>query len=326
MSLIYAALTLRSAGKPITRDDLNAVLKAMGVQADQTEIDALLSLLGEQPSGTRQTELPSGASAPPKSGEPPNPDQRALYAYAVAVGEPARFETAGIDGAAVFATAEGGLVAVVHECAAQPYSSEDREVVQDWALSHQAVVEEASRHYEAVLPMAFDTMVSGKDAAEAMDHLRGWLRDEADVLRRKAERVRNREEYGVQVSLDVESATRETMDTCPAIVEFRESLSHKSEGAAYLHKQQMEKLVRAEIQKQAEAVFREAFELASQHAVEISVDKLKKTQGNMRMVANLSCLVEKGRDEALKTAFNQLCAGDGLAVRVTGPWPPYSFV
>ena len=341
MSVIYAALMLRSAGKPITRDNLTALLKAAGVQASLGEIDALLSLLGSKPApaaaeepasqtarpaSAQVTELPSQPSAPSKSGEALDPDQLALYVYVVAVGEPIPFETAGVDGAAVFALAEDSLVAVVHECSAQPYSSQDKKTVEEWVLSHQAIVEEAYRHYEAVLPMAFDTMVPGKHGGEAADRLRGWLRDEGDVLRRKADRVRNREEYGVQVLWDVESATREVMDTCPAIVEFKKGLGSKSEGAAYLYKQQLEKLVKGEIEKRAEIVFREAFELARQHAVEVSVEGLKRTEGNMRMVANLSCLVEKGRDEALKAAFNDCCAGNGLAARVTGPWPPYSFV
>ena len=326
MSLIYAALTLRSARKPITADNLNAVLKATGVQADQGEIAALVSLLGEQRSVARESDAASQASPPSESSEAADPDSRALYVYAVAVGDPVPFETVGINGAAVFTLAEGGLLAAVHEQAATPYSSQDKGVVEGWVLSHQAVVEEASRHYEAVLPMAFDTMVSGKDREEAKDRLRAWLRDEGDTLRRRADRVRNREEYGVQVSLNVESAAHEAMDSCAAVIEFRKRLSNKSEGAAYLYKQQLDKLVRSEIQKRAETVFREAFELAGQHAVEVSVDRLKRAEGNMRMVANLSCLVEKGRAEALKAAFHGHCAGDGLAVRVTGPWPPYSFV
>ena len=326
MSLIYAALTLRSAGKPITRDNLKAVLEASGLQADQGEIDSLLSLIGGEPAMDPEKRPASHRSAAPKSGEAADPDRSACYVYAVALGEPAPFATAGIDGAGVSVIGEDGLVAVVHECPAQPYSSQDKKTVEEWVLSHQAVVEEACRHYEAVLPMAFDTMVSGKDRAEAADSLRGWLRDEGDALRRKADRVRSREEYSVQVLWDVESATRQAMDTSPAIVEFKKGLDGKSQGAAYFYKQQLEKLVREEIQKRAETVFREAFELTRQHAVEVSVDKLKRTEGNMRMVANLSCLVEKGRDEAMKAAFDDHCARDGLAVRVTGPWPPYSFV
>jgi len=241
------------------------------------------------------------------------------------VGEPVPFAAAGVEGAAVFAIAEGGLAAVVHECAAQPYSSGDEDIVEKWVLTHQAVVEEASGHYEAVLPMAFDTMVAGKDRPEAERHLRGWLHDESDVLRRKAERVRSREEHGVQVLWDLESATREVMGTCQAVVDFKRSLSGKSEAAAYLYQQQLQKLVKREIEKRAETVFREVFDLARKHAVEVSVDKLKRTDGNLRMVANLSCLVEKGRGEVLAAAFNDFCSGDGLAVRVTGPWPPYSF-
>lgn len=326
MSLIYAGLTLRSAGKPITRDNLNAVLKATGVQADQGEIDALLSLLGTRSEADRAKEAASEAPAPLKSGEAPNPDRHALYVYAVAVGEPASFVTAGIDGATVFTVVEGGLVTVVHKCVAQPYSSQEKEVVEAWVLSHQAVVEEASRHYEVVLPMAFDTMVSGKDVTEVADRLHRWLACEGDVLHYKIDRVRNREEYGVQVLWDVKSTTHEVTATCPAVVEFRKSLGSKSEGAAYFDKQQLEKLVRGELAKRAEALFRDVFELARRHAVEVSVDKLKKTEGNMRMVANLSCLVEKGRSEALRACFNNYCAGNGLTARVVGPLPPYSFV
>ena len=325
MSLIYAALTLRSAGRPITRDSLNAVLKATGVEADQGEIDALLSLLGEDRPHPRREEQGRTESPRSRSGGTVDPDRRALYVYAVAVGEPVPFATAGIEGADVFTIAEGDLVAVVHERVAQPYSSQEGEVVESWVLSHQAVVEEASRHYDAALPMAFDTMVPGKDRAESERRLRTWLHDESDVLHRKADRVRNREEHGIQVMWDLEAATREIMDTCPAVADLKKSLNGKSEAAAYLYQQQMQRLVRTEIEKRAETVFREAFELARKHAVEVSVDKLKRAEGHMRMVANLSCLVEKGGDGLLAAAFNDYCDGDGLTVRVSGPWPPYSF-
>ena len=325
MSLIYAALTLRSAGRLITRDSLNAVLAATGVEADQGEIDALLCLLGETRPRVPRKEEPESESPFSRSDKATDPGCRALYVYAIAVGEPARFATAGIDGAAVFAVAEGDLVAAVHECAAQAYSSEDAGVVEKWVLSHQAVVEEACGRFEAVLPMAFDTMVAGNDRAEAERRLREWLRSESDALRRKAEQVRNREEHGVQVLWDLEYATREVMDTCQAVVDFQKSLSGKSEAAAYLYQQQMQKLVRREIEKRAETVFREALDLAREHAVKVSVDKVKRTEGNMRMVANLSCLVERGRGEALAAAFNDFCSGDGLTVRISSPLPPYSF-
>jgi len=337
VSLIYAAATLRSAGKPVTRETLGTLLDVTGVQADPAEIDALLSLVavegqpGSQPDPQPDPqagpqERPARQSPPrPKTGNAQNTHHRALYVYAVAVGEPTPFETAGIDDAEVFAVPENGLVAVVHECAAKPYASKDKETVEKWVIRHQAVVMEACRRYAAVLPMAFDTMVSGKDRADAADHLRTWLHDDGDALLQKADRVRHRQEYGVQVFLDVESATPDVMATCPEVVELKKALTGKSEGAVYFQKQELEKRVREQILKRAETVFREAFDLARQNAVEVSVGKLKTGQDNLRMVANLSCLLENGTDEALRAAFSDYCTGKGLSVRVTGPWPPYSF-
>lgn len=326
LSLIHAALTLRSAGRPITRGSLDAVLNAAGAQASREEIGALLLLLEPEPRAEPQEEPASQAAAPPESREDPGPDDRALYVYAVAAGEPVAFAAAGIDSAPLLAVDTGGLVAVVHECSAQPYASQEKEVVEGWVQEHNAVVAEALQHYDAVLPMAFDTLVFGKDAIEATDRVRQWLRDDGDMLRRKLDRIRDRQEYGVQVTWDLKSASRDVVDTCPAIAEFKKDLAGKPEGAAYFLKQQLEKQVKKEIEKKAQAIFREVFDLAREHAVEVSVDKLKRAEGNVRMVANLTCLVERGRDEALKAAFNDYCTGDGLAARVTGPWPAYSFV
>lgn len=122
------------------------------------------------------------------------------------------------------------------------------------------------------------------------------------------------------------SDAAEVMDSSEAVAQVEEDLSGKSEGAAYFGRRRVQKQVEQEVEERTKEVFRQAFQLAGEHAVEVSVDKLKDTGDGMRMVANLSCLVEEGQEEGLRAAFEEYCAGDGLAVRFAGPLPPYSFV
>ena len=164
MSLIHTALMLKSAGKPITPGNLRAVLSATGVRTDHGEIDAFLSLLGQQHSVTREGDGTCQSSSSLESSGASESDCLAPYIYSVATGEPAHFKTAGMTGAAVSRLAERGLVAMVHEQTAAPCPPP----------------EEGSR----------------------------------DTLRQKADRVRTREECGVQVTVSVSVGRPERAEGC----------------------------------------------------------------------------------------------------------------
>jgi len=44
------------------------------------------------------------------------------------------------------------------------------------------------------------------------------------------------------------------------------------------------------------------------------------------LLLNLSCLLPRDQNEKLGEALEKIDGREGISVRYTGPWPPYSFV
>ncbi len=97
-----------------------------------------------------------------------------------------------------------GISAVVSHCLPKPYHSDDPELVKRWLIQHEQVVDYFAERYNAVIPLAFNTIVIGRDR-----EVRVWLRDEYLILKRKIERVRGKQEFGVQLFCDSKAMAME---------------------------------------------------------------------------------------------------------------------
>src|SRR3990172_7132909 len=83
-----------------------------------------------------------------------------LYVYCVAPGgEEMTLGEIGIEGHAVYTVAHEGTCALVHDCPAQPYQSEDGSIAVAWVLTHHQVVEAAWKRWGTVLPLTFNTII-----------------------------------------------------------------------------------------------------------------------------------------------------------------------
>ena len=69
------------------------------------------------------------------------PAGEGLYVYCVARGDGNRLlGPIGLGGRTVYTLGSGDIRAVVHDCQAEPYQSQDPQVVQGWVVAHQNVV------------------------------------------------------------------------------------------------------------------------------------------------------------------------------------------
>lgn len=249
------------------------------------------------------------------------------YLYCVAEsGERASLGPIGIEGREVNTIPYRDLCAVVHTRPAEPYTSDDDEVVKGWVLTHQAVVDAAWKKFGTVLPAGFDTIITGDESTAPEEKVRGWLREDYTHLQEKIEKVRGNAEYGVQIFWDPKISARQIVRDHKEIRELQEEISAKPEGAAYIYRQKLERLIKHEMEAKADRYFREFFHRIKRHVSDLRVEKLKKADEEMQMVMNLSCLVDQDRYEGLGEELEKIHATEGLRVRFTGPWPPYSFV
>ena len=248
------------------------------------------------------------------------------YVYCIAkAGEMLNFGDIGINDNGVYTIPYDSLCAIVHNCPAEPYSSDDKDVVRRWVISHQRVVEAALDRFGTVLPMSFDTIIRDTDEGSAEDNIRKWLVEEADDLNKKLDRVRGNEEYGVQVFWEPNTIAGMISQTNPEIGKLEEEIKSKSKGLAYMYKQRLGELLKQEMEKEAGNYFKDFYHRIEDYVSEIKVEKTK-TEVDKQMLINLSCLVARGKTKPLSNELENINEMDGFSVRFTGPWPPYSFV
>ena len=265
-----------------------------------------------------KTEVAPGAEALATEGR---------YLYCVAnAGERVSLGEIGIAGNEVYTISYKDICAVVHNCPAQPYQSDDQEVVKAWVMTHQQVVDAAWDRWETVLPLSFDTIIKGETEGSAGRNVQDWLQQEYEGLKRKIEKVRDKAEYGVQVFWDPKLIAQNLTQTSPEIRELDEKIRTKPRGAAYMYRQRLENLIKREMETRADECFKDFYSRIRKHVDDVRVEKTKKAEHGLQMIMNLSCLVCRDRYTKLGEELDKINQMDGFSVRFTGPWPPYSFV
>ena len=76
----------------------------------------------------------------------------------------------------------------------------------------------------------------------------------------------------------------------------------------------------------ADEDYRRYYRWITPYAEDVHVNKVKRPAEGKQMLMNLSLLVGKGRVKELGEELEKIEGEEGVEVRFTGPWPPYSFV
>ena len=79
-----------------------------------------------------------------------------LYLYGIVDGDhEITLGNIGLEANKVYAIPFGNLSAIVHNCTAEPYQSDDQDIVKAWVLTHQKVVDAAGEKFGTIIPMGF---------------------------------------------------------------------------------------------------------------------------------------------------------------------------
>jgi AraC-like DNA-binding protein len=255
---------------------------------------------------------------------PPPDATTARYVYCVTARlEGASFGDTGIDGRPVYPISQGGLSALVHDCPPEPYQGED-ESVRRWVAAHTAVVDAAWAAAGSVLPMSFDVIVAPRGNCTAEENLRAWLEQNEERLRAKLEEFRDKVELGVQLLWNTAEVAKQISASSKEIARLQREMEGKPPGVAYFHRQKIATAVRALMESKADRDYRAYYARIRLYAEEVAVNKLT-SRGDGQMLLNLSLLVRKEKVSALGQELSAIGRQEGLEVRFTGPWPPYSF-
>jgi hypothetical protein len=247
--------------------------------------------------------------------------QRGLYLYAV-VG----FDTSaspalagdilGVDDTAVATIEQDGLGAVVSEVDLEQLAAvvdgAEPDLLTGLAQRHHAVVLAAMDAVDRVLPLRLGTVLTGPDAArQFLDRRAGELSDglrEVDACR----------EWGITIG--------QTDDAIPTAAAAEGGAgSDVGVGTAYLRRRR-EQIDEAQRRRAAQA------DVAAAVADAVRATAVRAAPGPRSaggVLLDESYLVRRGSEDRFLTVVDD-CGSQlrerGLRLRLTGPWPPYSFV
>ena len=253
--------------------------------------------------------------------------KKGIYLYCITEGSnKLDFGQIGVDGNRVYTIPYRDLLAVVHDCRAAAYDSQDEEMVKKWVVAHQKIVNHAWGRSGTVLPLSFDTIIRGEEKISPEQNVIRWLESDYERLKEKIDKVRGKSEYGVQISWDPKIIAAEIIEEVPEIKKLNDEIKTKSSGTAYLYEEKLKSLLKKEMEKRADIHFKEFYAQIRPQVDDIKIEKAKKTDDELQMLMNLSCLVVRQRVSLLGDALEKIQAREGFSVRFTGPWAPYSFV
>jgi len=250
--------------------------------------------------------------------------QEARYIYGVIPRlDKEDFGTIGIGGSRVYAIPYQDICAVVHDCPPEPYQG-DEAAVTAMVATHGDVVDAIWEVAGSVLPMSFDVIIKPDEGRSADDNVRRWLTEEFEKFKLKLEEFRDKVELGVQILWDPEAITRRITEENEEIKELADEMATKSRGLAYFYRHKIAEAVKKEMEAKADQDYRRYYEPLREYAEDTQVNKIK-SHPNKQMIMNLSLLVKRDRVQALGEALGEIREEEGVEIRFTGPWPPYTF-
>ena len=254
--------------------------------------------------------------------------EKGRYLYGVAAGRRAvELGQMGIEGCGVYTIPYEGICAIVHDCPTEPYQSTDEETVKRWVRTHQGVLDEAKERFGTVIPFGFDTILQPRDEANSPDQVvKNWLKEDYERLQAIMGKMKDRDEYGVQIVYEPSLIGRQISEQSQDIQKLKEEIANKSPGMAYIYRHKLEIIVKAEMEKLANEWFKDFYSRVKRHCDDIVVEKTKKADRDKVMLLSLSCLVAREKVDSLGEELEEINNLEGFSVHFSGPWPPYSFV
>jgi hypothetical protein len=255
---------------------------------------------------------------------------RVMYVYGIV---PAELDATGVppglDGEPVDLVGVGGVAALASRLPAATY---DPSVIESrvgdvaWlgprAVAHDEVLSWAGER-GAVVPLAMFTIYRDPDALAAM------LRARANELAAVLARLAPGQEYAVRVFRVDRDLVRHLGELSPEVAELEAQARAAPPGQRYLLERKTEAARRAEAQRVAGAVAREAFDMLAASALEAVTEPPPRQEGGRgSAVLHAFFLVRRDGLDPFREALTALVAtygARGFTFEFTGPWPPYHF-
>lgn len=278
-----------------------------------------------------------GKEAGRRAVAPPDDAPRAFYVYCVGEARALAPLVAGEPPPAIESAAgielieDGELGAVVSSVPLSDYDENALEVrLRDatWtatrAMRHEQVVEHFAER-TSVVPLRFGTIYYERAGVVRM------LAERQSELRAIVERLRGREEWGVNLYCDRARLKEKITSVSPRLRALEAQASEAAPGQSYLLRKKIDTMRADEARaegKRLSAEIEGALGEASEGASRLRLLKPEATEHG-ELVAKLAFLVARSGFDHFRATAERLAAEHadaGFRLELTGPWPAYNFV
>ena len=259
-----------------------------------------------------------------------------LYVYCIAEAGPANevlsesSPPAIEDSAAVELIDAGNLAAIVSSVPSTSYgemSLAEHLTDPSWtalrAMRHENVVEHFAKR-TSVVPLRFGTIYLERARIETM------LSDNNLRLTALLERLRNREEWGVNVYLDKNLLMATITSLSPRLKDLTERAANASPGESYLLKKRIETMKAEEARVETNRVIAEIEKELGAKSVDARRLRVLKVEGTEHgeLKAKFAFLIQRSEFQNFESAAEKIARklkSGGISLELTGPWPAYNF-
>lgn len=191
------------------------------------------------------------------------------------------------------------------------------------AMRHETIAEYIAKR-AAIVPLRFGTIFLSRAGIERM------LSEKGRELREILERLRGREEWGVNVFCDQSMLMSSITSVSPVLRELSEHAAQASPGQSYLIQKKIDALKIDEARDALNRIIEQVEKTLGEHSVDakrLRVLKVEATEyGELK--AKFAFLVTKSDFDEFRDAAERLAQEHqpaGVRLELTGPWPAYNF-
>ena len=191
------------------------------------------------------------------------------------------------------------------------------------AMRHETVVEYVARR-ASVVPLRFGTIYLERAGVEKM------LAEKGRELTGVIERLRGREEWGVNVYADRASLLESITSLRPRLRELVEQAEAASPGQSYLMQKKIEALRVDEARVTLNGIIDQIEKTLSEQAEDAKRLRILKVEATEHgeLKGKFAFLVKRAEFEEFRTAAERVAEENlsaGVRLELTGPWPAYNF-
>jgi hypothetical protein len=239
-----------------------------------------------------------------------------------------RFSHSGIENKPVsLITADSrGIGALVHT-REEPYDSEDIKELRDWLLNHQNVVESAGREFGTPLPVRFNTIITGNN-----ETVISWVKQHSKNIQDALDKIENHWEYRVTLSWNTSTFESNQQKAQPELAQIHSQLEQSTDGKRFLlqkqYKQRLRELCRerqAELKKELISRLSDTCSKVTERPLNSDAAAMLDVEVTADAVVQLALLAAPDNESAIGDILDDMLEIDGVGIRFTGPWPPYTF-